>query len=169
MPIAATPAPVAVPDSIGAQIYAAAQAIDGMPLPHDGSTVRAAAQIMASPTGPLSKAGKAPVVQYVWAQTIADVHDYLLLHGPLVVGTDWWDAMFHPDPQGYLLPTGRVVGGHAWLLYGYDTATDTYSMRNSWGSTWGDNGTAKLHGPDLNRLLFQGTGECCAALKESVI
>jgi C1A family cysteine protease len=34
----------------------------------------------------------------------------------------------------------RFLGGHAVLLVGYDTTTETYIARNSWGIYWGDAG-----------------------------
>lgn len=159
----------AVPDVTATTIYHAAQLLDGDRLPHDGTTVRAAAQVLADPNGPLSKSGKAPIAQYLWAQSMADVREYLLLHGPLVVGTNWYDGMFRPDAKGFLIPTGTVAGGHAWLLYGYSAISDVYTMRNSWGSSWGKGGRANIHGKDLEQLLFAEDGECCAAVEEAVI
>lgn len=34
----------------------------------------------------------------------------------------------------------RFLGGHAVLLVGYDNATQRFIARNSWGTSWGDNG-----------------------------
>jgi C1A family cysteine protease len=34
----------------------------------------------------------------------------------------------------------RVVGGHAVLCVGYDDASNTFKVRNSWGPDWGDKG-----------------------------
>jgi len=34
----------------------------------------------------------------------------------------------------------EIVGGHAVLVVGYDTATKRYKVRNSWGPDWGDGG-----------------------------
>jgi len=33
-----------------------------------------------------------------------------------------------------------VVGGHAVLAVGYDDASQTFLVRNSWGADWGQNG-----------------------------
>ena len=40
------------------------------------------------------------------------------------------------------LPTrgDRLRGGHAVLAVGYDDATQTFLVRNSWGATWGQDG-----------------------------
>lgn len=34
----------------------------------------------------------------------------------------------------------RLLGGHAVLLVGYDNDTQRFIVRNSWGTSWGDNG-----------------------------
>jgi C1A family cysteine protease len=37
-------------------------------------------------------------------------------------------------------PGESVVGGHAVVLVGYDTATQRFIVRNSWGADWGQSG-----------------------------
>lgn len=41
-----------------------------------------------------------------------------------------------PNPS----PLDRLVGGHAVLAVGYDPKRNSVKIRNSWGSSWGDNG-----------------------------
>lgn len=41
-----------------------------------------------------------------------------------------------PMPQ----PTERTLGGHAVLIVGYDRPQRMFTVRNSWGSKWGDRG-----------------------------
>lgn len=40
------------------------------------------------------------------------------------------------------MPTGdeQLLGGHAVMIVGYDDPTSRWTVRNSWGSDWGDNG-----------------------------
>jgi hypothetical protein len=42
---------------------------------------------------------------------------------------------------------GGVAGGHAVVMIGYGTegSLPYYTIQNSWGSGWGDNGYAKMH------------------------
>lgn len=37
-----------------------------------------------------------------------------------------------------------LLGGHAILIVGYDTAKQLFSFQNSWGTSWGDNGFGYL-------------------------
>lgn len=37
-------------------------------------------------------------------------------------------------------PEDKSLGGHAILLVGYDDTTRRFTLRNSWGSEWGDGG-----------------------------
>ena len=37
-------------------------------------------------------------------------------------------------------PSGKVVGGHAVAMVGYDETKKMIFVRNSWGQSWGDKG-----------------------------
>lgn len=50
--------------------------------------------------------------------------------------------------------TEQCLGGHETLIVGYDDATQTYEVQNSWGADWGDKGFFHLpydyvHDPKL--------------------
>lgn len=53
-------------------------------------------------------------------------------------------------------PKGRVIGGHAVTLVGYDHKTKYFRVLNSWGKNWGENGFFWLHYDWLN---FPNCGE----------
>lgn len=53
--------------------------------------------------------------------------------GPAVMGTHWYEGMMRPDVDGYLRPTGNIVGGHCYLVYGYSIKYG-YKVWNSWGT-----------------------------------
>jgi hypothetical protein len=126
-------------------LYDRAQQIDEWPGEnYEGTSVRAGFKV-------LQEQGHLP--NYVWAQSEMDIFEFVATTGPVVMGTDWYSDMFNPDAEGYLNPTGNVVGGHAWLIYGVEQ--DFYYMQNSWGQ-WGiwNTGTAKIRRADVAFLLY---------------
>lgn len=80
-------------------------------------------------------------------------------HGPVIVGTDWYDRMFTPDPDGVLHVAGDVVGGHEYLIIGCDLENKVVTVLNSWGAEWGVKGRAYLGFDDFRRLLA-AQGDC---------
>jgi len=46
-----------------------------------------------------------------------------------------------PRPASYrCLPRRKKIGGHAVLAVGYNEAKQTFLVRNSWGTVWGQKG-----------------------------
>lgn len=80
-----------------------------------------------------------------------------LMLGPVMVGTDWHEAMFTPDANGRLTVAGPVAGGHEYVI----TAKSGAWLRilNSWSSSWGLGGFAWIKVEDLARLL-DSDGDC---------
>lgn len=118
--------------------------------------------------------------EYRWAFSIEDLVLALGYFGPVVLGINWYEGMHRPDARGFIHPTGRLAGGHALLAYGLkvhfkrttlfnwwnrtwaDVDLDQSYVRlwNSWGPSWGQNGTCKISLRDLERLLHE-QGEAC--------
>lgn len=142
-------------DTEGHSLYARCKEIDGIP-DIDGTYVRVGAKV-------LDRAGH--VERYVWANSLADMTEWLLLHGPVVVGTMWTQSMFRPDPvSGRLSVIGDSNEGHAYLIRGYSRDRKEFRMVNSWGTWWGQNGQAWIGEDDMWRLVSQ-TGEAVAAIE----
>lgn len=80
-----------------------------------------------------------------------------LVTGPIAVGSLWLRGMSTPDRNGviWVNPRDRIVGGHEYVIDGYDPATDMAYMTNSWGTSWGMSGQAKIRASDLGWLLSQ--------------
>lgn len=137
------------------KLYAWANAHDGDPTPHDGSTVRAGLEglvkvgdtvLKSTDTAddPLKTSQK--IASYLWADmraTDADIDriiTWVLTKSPVVIGVPWLNAMFDPDPKtGYIHATGPVEGGHCLFIRGVnanDPANTYFVLRNSWGA-WG--------------------------------
>ena len=81
-----------------------------------------------------------------------------LAHGPIAVGTLWYESFFHPMRRDgrFILDIARgagVVGGHEYVLDGFDPSANLVRMTNSWGGRWADRGRAWLPVSTLERLL----------------
>jgi hypothetical protein len=78
-----------------------------------------------------------------------------LPHGPIMVGTAWLQSMFDVDRRGVIDVdrSSPIVGGHEWVIDGYDLDEGVAHMVNSWGTSWGRDGTAKIRLGDLRWLL----------------
>ena len=151
----ATPSPVpagAGPD--GWAIYQKALELDHIPGNADTGTSLVAGAKAAQSLG--------YVTTYVWATTMYDLLRWVLLKGPVIIGSVWTDQMFRPDGQAVLHPTGAVAGGHAWMVYGADQRTGHFRMQNSW-ARWGSRGRAWIWYRDLESLVFARGGECLSA------
>jgi C1A family cysteine protease len=64
---------------------------------------------------------------------------------PVVFGFTVYESFEGPEvaKTGILpmpSPSESVVGGHAVLMVGYDDAHDRFRVRNSWGTSWGQDG-----------------------------
>lgn len=73
--------------------------------------------------------------------------------GPLLVGTNWHEAMFTPSVDGFLEAKGPVVGGHEYLCTGYDPRWKVWRFLNSWGPGWAKRGTFYLTEDTFSSLL----------------
>lgn len=100
--------------------------------------------------------------EYRWAlgpgaeAAAQDVIMSLSYHGPVMMGTYWYEGMYGPDAKGFLNVSGNVVGGHAWLLTKYSLTKDAVWTPNSWGGQ----GQGWISRADLVKLLAND-GEGC--------
>ena len=136
-------------------IYLAAQARDTIPMPHDGTTVHAAADYLKE---------QGYLDAYLWASDVDTVARYILTRAPVVMGVTWYRSMLTPDGNGVLTLGGDSLGGHCTLLSGYSQSLRLFRVTNSWGPYWGDNGGAWLRHDDLT-LLLRDYGELCSPIQ----
>ena len=97
---------------------------------------------------------KGLISSYNHAFSITDVIN-ALQSGPVIVVIAWREDMFTPDAAGFAHYTGPVAGGHEICLFGYEADSGTFHFRNSWGSSWGDNGNFLMSNRDLTVALAQ--------------
>lgn len=142
-----------------ADVYHEAQVLDEWPgESYDGTSVRAGAKALT---------GRGFVASYLFSTAWAEVRDWILGHGPVVLGTTWHNDMMQPGSLGYVTPTGGVAGGHAYNAIGYSTSRKSFRCLNSWGSGWGQFGKFWLRQEDLQTLL-DDEGEACTAVEQSL-
>lgn len=80
-----------------------------------------------------------------------------LQSGPVMIGITWLNSMFDTTADGRILVdhSSGVAGGHEVELNRYDAATGEYWITNSWGTSWGVQGSAYFTASDLAWLLSQ--------------
>ena len=138
-------------------VYKAAQKVDEWPGEnYAGTSVRAGAKILQS---------LGFIDSYLWTWNVDEVINAVLNVGPVVVGTDWYSGMSWPDEKGIIKPTGRIDGGHAYLLNGVNLKKELFRIQQSWHITWGDTGNAWISFADFEKLMNQG-GEMCLAIEK---
>ena len=75
-------------------------------------------------------------------------HGIVAVGGPVHSGWDiWGEYTIHYDDGVYEL------GGHAFVLVGYNEAEKVYYVANSWGKEWGMNGFAKYSYDDAHENI----------------
>lgn len=101
---------------------------------------------------------------YARLQTLQEIYDWLVNHGPVLVGTDWYEGMMTPDADSVVGLTGDIVGGHCWFHQGLTVDGKYFISVNSWGTDYGKGGTFQISLGFFSTLLYQG-GEAWAAVQ----
>jgi len=139
---------VPITHELAVRVYSEATAIDEFdgeyPPTDTGSSGLAVAKVLKA---------RGYISGYLHAFSFLDVLG-ALMKAPLIVGTNWHSDMFSPT-QGVVVPTGRIVGGHEYVLDGYGVGSKLLSFRNSWGIRWGIGGKFYMDIDDFQRLLAE--------------
>jgi hypothetical protein len=113
-------------------------------------------------------ANRGTITQYHWITSATEMRNTVLTLGAVCVGTNWFNSMFWPkvNYSNYYLkvdPTSGLAGGHEYVINGINLVPASgppfYRMKNSWGTSWGKNGTARINCTDLEDLLFNRDGD----------
>jgi hypothetical protein len=116
---------------------------------------------------------------FYWA---LNLHQFVIgvgYDGPCIIGVNMYQGMCSPGPDGFIEPLGTIVGGHAMLVYGIkivwkswvsklvsrkwenvDLDRSYVKIKNSWGLSFGINGTCYMSLRNFQRLLFE-QGDAC--------
>ena len=79
------------------------------------------------------------------SQSLSAMESCIASGYPFVIGASLYEN-FVPDANGVIpMPSGSSIGGHAFLVDGYDHNTRLFECPNSWGTTWGDRGYFFMH------------------------
>jgi hypothetical protein len=147
-------------------VYQTAKKVDEFPGEnYEGTSVLAGAKVMKA---------RGFMKSYRWAFNMDAIRAAIIQEGPVVIGIPWRDGMYQTDANGVVKVTGKLVGGHCLTLTGYDPAMkigsrtyEVYRWRNSWGTSYGAEGSGYIKATDLAKLL-KGVGEACVPIGRQV-
>ncbi|RLI65907.1 MAG: hypothetical protein DRO67_02020 [Candidatus Asgardarchaeum californiense] len=92
--------------------------------------------------------------EYRWAFGLNDLILGVGYNGPAVIGVNWYEGMMDTDKHGYIKPTGRALGGHCILCNAINVKKKRFTLHNSWGINWGNNGECYISFHDMDTLLY---------------
>ena len=136
-------------ESLAVKIYSAATVIDNAPgqyPPNDTGSDGLSVAKIAKQLGYISG--------YQWAFGLQAALS-ALQNGPVGTGVNWYSSFDHPDANGIvsISPDATVRGGHEFLVRGIDVERKLVLCDNSWGTTWGQNGSFWMSWDTWDRLL----------------
>lgn len=95
-----------------------------------------------------------------------DVQDkFLINESSLMLAGDWFEGSYRTDASGFLRPTGRRVGGHAFWQFGLSKWKTKYIF-NSWGKNFGFNGVGYISRADSEWWAKYGNLRGYAAIQK---
>lgn len=153
------------PNQYAISVYDRAQRVDEWPgEDYEGTSVRAGAKVIFA-DGRIEGG-------YKWGATAAQARDHIIGYGPGVAGFNWYERMFVPDADGFLLPEGEIAGGHAFLVLGFSVERNAFRILNQWQERdkkgnigeWGEKNRAWIRFDHFDQLMHED-GEFCAGIE----
>lgn len=81
--------------------------------------------------------------------------DYLAQGQLIAIGASVQENLSSYRGNGVYESEGRVLGGHAMTVTGYDDERRAFRVRNSWGPSWGDRGSLWMGYDTFNRTVTE--------------
>ncbi len=75
---------------------------------------------------------------------VESIKSALATYGPLSTTMMVYEDLFYYSSGVYKYTSGSLQGGHAILIVGYDDAGKYFIVKNSWGTSWGENGYFRI-------------------------
>lgn len=125
---------------------------------YEGTSVRAGAKVLTS---------LGAIAEYRWTVDADSIASRVLTQGPVVIGVDMFEGMMQPNRAGIMSLDGRVLGGHAMCVIGYNVRNELFRLKNSYGTSWGKNGYGYLSITDM-QVLMDRQGECCVGVEREL-
>ena len=85
-----------------------------------------------------------------FAPTVEALKSALLQYGPLVTTIQVYTDFFYYIGGVYSHAYGNYQGSHAVLIVGYDDIGQYFTVKNSWGTGWGEGGFFRIAYSELN-------------------
>lgn len=98
------------------------------------------------------------ITSWRWARGVDGAIE-ALQDGPVGFGSVWTEDMYEPNKYGFVRPTGRVVGGHQYLITGWNSKKRVFKALNSWGEQWGIRGYFYITEHDARELIDRREGD----------
>lgn len=135
-------------ETLAVGIYSDAEKVDGgvgYPPEDQGSSGLSVAKVCKT---------RGYISGYLHATTVDAAHTALQA-GPFLIGSYWYASMDNPDAEGIVKADAGsgIRGGHEYLCRGYDATKDLWQLDNSWGTSWGKQGTFFYDTPTFAALL----------------
>ena len=79
-------------------------------------------------------------------KNLTTLQTYLSNNIPIIIGINAFSSIFTPIQGRIADPTNnqQPIGGHCILIVGYNNTTSLFTIRNSWGTGWGNSGYATI-------------------------
>ncbi len=86
--------------------------------------------------------------------TVEAVKNALATYGPLVATMTVYGDFYYYRSGIYSYTSGTAQGGHAVLIVGYDDPGQYFIVKNSWGTSWGEQGYFRIAYSQLNSVVY---------------